>query len=177
MAVGQFIPKTAVLQASPIVDPDTGMATVMLTTMIDAIINRVGGNSNPALTNYTTPLTPGSATGISGNAPSLTVGAATTAGTATTATTAATATLAGTANAATNLIGTPQLQAIAWSAIQTFSVPIVTTAFTVATLPVGTPGMRSYVSDANGPTFGSAVVGGGAVGTPVYKDTVSWKVG
>lgn len=49
--------------------------------------------------------------------------------------------------------------------------------FTVATLPTGASGMSSFVSDALGPTFGAAVVGGGAVPIPVYHDGTSWKVG
>lgn len=48
--------------------------------------------------------------------------------------------------------------------------------FTVATLPAGVVGMSSFVSDALGPTFGAAVVGGGAVQIPVYYDG-AWKVG
>lgn len=48
--------------------------------------------------------------------------------------------------------------------------------FTVGTLPTGVVGMASFVSDALGPTFGAAVVGGGAVQIPVYYDG-AWKVG
>jgi hypothetical protein len=49
--------------------------------------------------------------------------------------------------------------------------------YTVATLPAGTAGSRSFVTNALTPTFGAAVVGGGAVGVPVYHDGTSWKVG
>jgi len=49
--------------------------------------------------------------------------------------------------------------------------------YTVATLPTGTVGSKSFVTDALAPTFGAAVVGGGAVGIPVYHDGTSWKVG
>jgi hypothetical protein len=49
--------------------------------------------------------------------------------------------------------------------------------YTVSTLPTGIAGSRAYVSDALAPSFGAAVVGGGAVGVPVYKDGTSWKVG
>ena len=52
-----------------------------------------------------------------------------------------------------------------------------TTVYTVATLPAGVISARAYVSNALAPTFGAAVVGGGAVGVPVYYDGVSWKVG
>jgi hypothetical protein len=49
--------------------------------------------------------------------------------------------------------------------------------YTVATLPTGSAGARSFVTNALAPAFGSAVVGGGAVGVPVYHDGTSWKVG
>ena len=55
-----------------------------------------------------------------------------------------------------------------------------TTNFSVADLPsavVSGSGARSFVSDATGPTFGSVVVGGGAVKTPVYSDGTNWRVG
>ena len=51
------------------------------------------------------------------------------------------------------------------------------TNYTVATLPTGVAGQRAYVTDALAPAFGAAVVGGGAVGIPVYKDDTNWKVG
>lgn len=49
--------------------------------------------------------------------------------------------------------------------------------FTVTNLPTGVAGARSFVTNALAPTFGAAVVGGGAVGVPVYHDGISWKVG
>jgi len=49
--------------------------------------------------------------------------------------------------------------------------------YTVATLPTGSAGSRSFVTNALTPTFGAAVVGGGSVGIPVYHDGTSWKVG
>lgn len=52
--------------------------------------------------------------------------------------------------------------------------------YTVATLPSAATsgtGARSFVTDASAPTFGSAVVGGGAVATPVYSDGTNWIVG
>jgi hypothetical protein len=52
-----------------------------------------------------------------------------------------------------------------------------TTVYTVATLPAGVVSARAYVSNALAPAFGAAVVGGGAVGVPVYYDGISWKVG
>jgi hypothetical protein len=38
-------------------------------------------------------------------------------------------------------------------------------------------GARAFVTDALTPTFGSTVVGGGAVASPVYSDGTNWKVG
>jgi hypothetical protein len=50
---------------------------------------------------------------------------------------------------------------------------------TVAALPtaVGQSSARRFVTDALGPVFGTAVVGGGAVRVPVYSDNVNWIVG
>ena len=50
-------------------------------------------------------------------------------------------------------------------------------AMTVASLPAGSVGQRSFVTNALAPAFGVAVAGGGAVGVPVYHDGTSWKVG
>jgi hypothetical protein len=55
-----------------------------------------------------------------------------------------------------------------------------TTNYLVANLPSAAEsgsGARAFVSDATGPTFGSVVVGGGAVKTPVYSDGTNWRVG
>jgi hypothetical protein len=49
--------------------------------------------------------------------------------------------------------------------------------YLVANLPTGIAGAQSFVTNALTPAFGSAVVGGGAVGVPVYHDGTSWKVG
>lgn len=57
------------------------------------------------------------------------------------------------------------------------SSPIITPSYTVATLPAATSGGRAFVTDALGPTFGSAVVGGGTVRIPVYADGSIWNVG
>lgn len=47
--------------------------------------------------------------------------------------------------------------------------------YTVATLPtVGTAGRIAYVTDALAPAYLTAVVGGGAVVTPVFDDGVAW---
>ena len=54
------------------------------------------------------------------------------------------------------------------------------TNYTVATLPSASTsgvGARAFVTDALAPVFGSTVVTGGAVATPVYSDGTNWKVG
>ena len=51
-----------------------------------------------------------------------------------------------------------------------------TTGFTVSTLPAGTVGMRTYVTDALAPTFGATVVAGGAVTIPVFYNGSNWIV-
>ena len=48
--------------------------------------------------------------------------------------------------------------------------------YTVATLPTGAVGMRAYVTNALAPTYGSAVVGGGAVTIPVFYNGTTWIV-
>ena len=51
-----------------------------------------------------------------------------------------------------------------------------TTGFTVSTLPAGSVGMRTYVTDALAPTFGATVVAGGAVTIPVFYNGSNWIV-
>lgn len=53
----------------------------------------------------------------------------------------------------------------------------ITSNYAVASLPAGSIGMRAFANNALAPTFGAAVVGGGAVVVPVFHDGVSWKVG
>lgn len=55
----------------------------------------------------------------------------------------------------------------------------VATPYTVATLPAAATHqyMRAFVTDATTPTFGSAVVGAGAVITTVFSDGTNWIVG
>lgn len=50
-------------------------------------------------------------------------------------------------------------------------------AFTVATLPAGSVGDRAYVTNALTPVVLSAVVAGGAVVVPVFKNATAWIVG
>jgi hypothetical protein len=53
-----------------------------------------------------------------------------------------------------------------------------TGSYTVATLPtVGTAGRRAWVSDAAAATFGATVVGGGAIGVPVFDNGTEWIMG
>jgi len=64
--------------------------------------------------------------------------------------------------------------------IVTFGTSFSQTPVTVANLPSGVDavvGDRYIVSNALAPTFGSTVVGGGAVVIPVYYDGTNWKVG
>lgn len=63
------------------------------------------------------------------------------------------------------------------SAADKVKLDLMSTDSTVAALPAGSKGMRTFVNNALTPTFGAAVVGGGAVVVPVYHDGVSWKVG
>lgn len=46
--------------------------------------------------------------------------------------------------------------------------------YTVATLPAGTQGDKAFVTDALGPTYLVAVVGGGAVVTEVFRNATTW---
>lgn len=55
--------------------------------------------------------------------------------------------------------------------------PMLLKAYTVATLPAGVLGYHTIVTDALGPAYGAAVVGGGAVVTPVYYNGAAWIVG
>ena len=57
------------------------------------------------------------------------------------------------------------------------SLPIQLPGYTVATLPAGVQGMTAYVTDALGPTFLVAVVGGGTVVTPVFYNGAAWVTG
>jgi len=55
-----------------------------------------------------------------------------------------------------------------------FTAPARLKGYTVATLPAGTQGDVAYVTDALAPTFLTAVVGGGAMVTPVFYDGTNW---
>lgn len=60
------------------------------------------------------------------------------------------------------------------SGISTLGAPVTLKGYTVATLPAGVVGHRAYVTDALGPAYGVAVVGGGAVVVPVFFNGVNW---
>lgn len=47
-------------------------------------------------------------------------------------------------------------------------------AYTVATLPTGSVGLRAYVTDALTPTYGATAAGGGAVTVPVFYNGTHW---
>ena len=59
----------------------------------------------------------------------------------------------------------------------TIKEPIIGTGFTVATLPTGTIGMRTYVTDALAPTFLGVLVGGGAIKAPAFYNGTAWVAG
>jgi hypothetical protein len=54
--------------------------------------------------------------------------------------------------------------------------PLQTTGYTVATLPTGTVGMRTYVTDALIPVALATVAGGGSVVVPVFYNGSNWIV-
>jgi len=56
----------------------------------------------------------------------------------------------------------------------TIKEPIIGTGFTVATLPAGSIGMRTYVTDALAPTFLGVLVGGGAIKSPAFYNGTAW---
>ena len=56
----------------------------------------------------------------------------------------------------------------------TANVPYRLKNYTVATLPAGAAGDTAYVTDALGPAYMVAVVGGGAVVTPVFYNGAAW---
>jgi hypothetical protein len=51
---------------------------------------------------------------------------------------------------------------------------VITSGYTVSTLPSGEIGMRTYVTDAVTPTYLGALSGGGAVIAPVFYNGVAW---
>jgi len=59
----------------------------------------------------------------------------------------------------------------------TIKEPIVGSGYTVATLPTGTIGMRTYVTDALAPVFLGALTGGGAIKAPAFHNGTAWVAG
>ena len=59
----------------------------------------------------------------------------------------------------------------------TIKEPIIGTGFTVGTLPAGSIGMRTYVTDALTPIFLSTLTGGGSVVCPVFHNGTAWVAG
>lgn len=76
--------------------------------------------------------------------------------------------------------GTQREFVLAKTGIFTSPVAVVTAPTVVASLPAaaaGNAGARAFVTDATAPTFGAALVGGGAVPVPCYSDGTAWMVG
>jgi hypothetical protein len=102
---------------------------------------------------------------------------------------------AGTLNASSSMVypsaGIPNSTGSAWGASYsvtgtgnvvldnkpTIKEPIVGSGYTVATLPTGTIGMRTYVTDALAPTFLGVLVGGGAIKAPAFYNGTAWVAG
>jgi len=61
--------------------------------------------------------------------------------------------------------------------VATFAAPVIVPVYAVGSLPAGTQGMKALVNNALAPTFGAAVVGGGAVVIPVFYNGSAWIVG
>jgi hypothetical protein len=79
------------------------------------------------------------------------------------------------ANAAMNIYTNNTLRMTLLSTGElSLTAPIITKGYTVAGLPAGTLGMIAHVTDALGPTYLTAVVGGGAVKTPVFYNGAAW---
>lgn len=74
----------------------------------------------------------------------------------------------------TPLLGVNLSNANVWAGKQGFSTPTNLKGYTVATLPIGVIGDICYVTDALAPAYLTAIVGGGAVVTPVFFDGVAW---
>lgn len=66
-----------------------------------------------------------------------------------------------------------------WVSAGNIDTPLTTpvAGFTVATLPAGFTGQRTFVTNALAPAFGAAVAGGGAVTIPVFFNGAAWIVG
>ena len=82
---------------------------------------------------------------------------------------------AGTANnASPPAIATVSSTGLAVTGAISATTTIKTGGYTVATLPAGTVGMRTYVTDATAPTYNGVLTGGGAVTVPVFYNGTAW---
>ena len=59
----------------------------------------------------------------------------------------------------------------------TFTGPVRTAVYAVASLPAGVQGQRAMVNNANATTFNSIVAGGGTNVVPVFFDGTNWRIG
>lgn len=78
----------------------------------------------------------------------------------------------GTTNYALHITGSSAISAINGKLVM--GGVIQTKGFTVATLPSGTQGDSAFVTDANSPTYGASVAGGGSVVIPVFYNGTNW---
>lgn len=171
---------------------------------VTGITSQTGTGTTFVMSNSPTLVTPNLGTpsvligtNITGTAAGLTAGNATLAATATLATTVTTnanltgpITSTGNATAVASQTGTgskfvmdtsptlvtPDIGVASGTSLSVTGV-VKTGGYTVGTLPAGVTGDRAYVTDALAPTFGNAVVGGGAVVIPVFKNATTWIVG
>lgn len=72
---------------------------------------------------------------------------------------------------------TAQIMTLGDTGSVSFAGPVKSAGYTVGTLPAGSQGMRSFVTDATSCTFGTAVTGGGSVVCPVFYNGASWIAG
>ncbi len=63
------------------------------------------------------------------------------------------------------------------STVQRDNVVLSQASYTVATLPAGSLGKRTFVTDATVTTFATIVAGTGANTVPVYHDGTNWMIG
>jgi len=89
-------------------------------------------------------------------------------------TTGTLATLAGTEALTNKTLTSPAINGTVTTTGLTFPVCVISSGYTVATLPAGTVGMRAYVTDALLPTYNGALTGGGAVTVPVFYNGAAW---
>ena len=89
-------------------------------------------------------------------------------------TTGTLATLAGSEVLTNKTLTAPAINGTVTTTGLTFPVCVISSGYTVGTLPAGTVGMRAYVTDALLPTYNGALTGGGAVTVPVFYNGAAW---